>query len=131
MTFGADNIYKWIDANGKVHFSDKAPAKEDALTVEESNIELGNIDNSYPSVDPNAASDERRSAQALRDKQLARWQQKESFRRQCFATRKRVSLISRPVEYFDDDGKRIHVTEKERQAEEFELKSFIRKNCQS
>ena len=123
----AAQVYKWVDANGKVHYSDKPPPKS-GVEVTEATVELENVDKAYPTVSEQpegfAATDPAATARSERKQKSERQQQ-----RACAQARHDLKLLSGRVVYYDDEGNALNVTEKQRAADEANLRSWIAKHC--
>lgn len=123
-------VYRWTDANGKVHYTDKKPTAEaEDITAQ---VKKQNIDTS--------TEERRKVEQILRkendaDREFNQQQQAQEIQKhneqtkRCNKARQYLSDISGRVQFIDDDGKPIHVTETERQAREKEWKAVVEQEC--
>jgi len=115
-------IYTWVDASGKKHFSDKPP--EEASDVDREEIELHNIDFGYP---PGiVAGPARGEGEASRMRTSAGAQQADEA---CRKARADLRILAGSVVFTNEDGVEIKVSEHDRQAMEKELRSAIQKEC--
>lgn len=122
-------IYRWVDADGKTHYSDKKP-NTDAEDITEA-VNKQNIDTSI---------DEQRKVQQIfrtenaadrayyRQRQLEQQPSSEQLK-WCRDQRKYLSAISGRVQFIDEQGKMINVTEKERQEEVTKVTRRIEESC--
>lgn len=119
-------IYTWVDANGKKHFSDTPPAEsaEDGSDVDREEFELHNIDFGYPpGIVVNPARDQ---GKANRKRTSARAQQADEA---CRKARADLRILAGRVVFTNADGVEIKVPEQERQAMEKALRSAIQTEC--
>ena len=124
-------VYRWVDENGKVHYSDKKP-KEQAEDIS-AEIKKQNIDSSIeeqqklqqifrPENDADRAHRERLNQQSQPSNDQIKY---------CNEQRKYLRDISGPVYFVDKDGKDMKVTERERQAEEARVRQLLQERCSS
>lgn len=135
QTAGAQ-VYTWTDENGKKHFSDKPPVQgnENQIDVAEEHFELQNVDDGYPITDPNLHMDQQesyldRKLREREEKKAAAKVKKEVMANLCQKAKARYATIQNPVNFIDDNGRPIRVTEAERRAEEAQLKAQIDEHC--
>jgi len=119
----ADHVYRWVDAQGHVHYSDSPPPE--AQNIQSSGVETQD-------TDPDAiaarkarkqATDEARAKQAEVQKKLddIKHQEAEQKARQCLAARKRVEQLAQAMRHrqaytTDAQGNRHYLSEEERRA---------------
>ncbi len=123
-------VYRWTDANGKVHYTDKKPTTAAENITEKVNKQ--NLDTS---------TDERKKVGAIlrqendadrefKQQQYAQEQQKINERnKRCNEARQYLSDISGRVQFIDENGKPIYVSEQERQAREKKWKAVVEQEC--
>lgn len=126
-------VYVWTDENGKKHFGDRPPPKA-ASDVEKEQFELENVDKGYPITDPKLYESEAESylarKQRERQEQAAlRRQQRAAMKKPCREARQRLEMIQGRVNFHDDDGNPVYVTEQERRDEAEQLAADIRHYC--
>lgn len=120
-------VYRWVDKDGKVHYTDQKPANDAEDVTRQVNKQ--NIDSSTNEMrkvesilrKENDADREYYQQQAQEDAQ-ARQQQ-------CNWARKRMNEISGNVIFVDDAGKVVKVTETERQKMVADVSKIIQENC--
>jgi len=124
------DVYRWTDEKGEVHYTDKKPSTDaDNIT---STIKKQNIDTS--------TEEQRKVGQILRkenDADRAFYQQQQAEQqkkineqtKRCNEARRYLRNISGPVQFIDDDGKPVYVSERERQAREAEFKTIVEREC--
>lgn len=121
------DVYRWVDPEGKVHYTDKKPAENAEDVTKQVNKQ--NIDTSTEEL--------RKVETILRkendaDREYYQQQQtKDNPQRQhnCTYARKRLNEITGRVIFVDNDGKVVKVTEQERQKMVTEMNTIIKENC--
>lgn len=122
-------VYRWVDAQGKTHYSDKKADKHAAdITAE---VSQQNIDTSI--------EEQRKLQQIFRpenaaDRAYYRQQQLQQqpdaeMIKHCNEQRKYLNNIKGRVQFIDEQGQMINVTEKERQAEVQRVENYIASRC--
>lgn len=124
-------IYKWTDADGNVHFSEKKPAAVDAETVD--------IHYTEPSPDAREQlqktieQDEKAREQRLKTEEEHDREARNIATKQknCEKARAHLAELQRVVRLFhtDDAGNRVRVGEEERQADIEKMQQAIKANC--
>ena len=126
-------IYKWTDANGKVHFSDQAPARQQAQEID--------IDVRPAEIDPELEQYRQRNRALLKVWDTERDQQQQQHaeegrqlaqRRQRCAKVQRAYAASRRAGYLyvaRKDGERDIYSDKQRTEYEQQLSDYLRKRC--
>jgi len=126
------DIYRWVDEQGNLHFSDKKP--EDQTVAKEISGELRplNSDTSTAETDKlkQVFQGETPEERAYQQRQRAQQQQQEQVRRQiCQQARNKLSILRGRVVFLDSNGREMEVTEDERQQRANELAEEIRHYC--
>ncbi|MCX4026366.1 DUF4124 domain-containing protein [Endozoicomonas sp. SM1973] len=124
-------LYKWVDKQGNVHYSDKPPVNAQQQT-EKVEVKVQNTDFNY--LDENA---KRKQQQINRNRSIQKQQQdqqqakkKENPRKKaCQSAKQRLSKLQGRVVFVDKKGKELKVTEKERQQRAKVLEQQIKKYC--
>lgn len=122
-------VYKWVDEQGKIHYSDKKPKNTaDDITNQ---VSKTNIDTS--------TEEQRKLQQIFRpendaDREYYRQQKANSQvtteqMRRCNEARNYLRTIDTRVFFFDAEGKEVKVTERERQEKVKSTKEYLEKNC--
>lgn len=124
-------VYKWVDEQGNTHFGDRPPAREKATDLSDTLKPLNiSTDLSNPNMIRNAEQsrmDElNRKAQEQHKQKASQPDKKQQY---CKQAKKRLYDISGPVVFYDEHGKAMKVTEKERKRMEQKLRAEIDKNC--
>ena len=120
------DVYRWVDGAGKVHYSDKKPAAAaEDITAQ---VAKQNIDTS--------TEEHKKLEQVLRkeneaDRQFYQQQelkQKNTQIQRCNAIRQRLHALNGRVQFMEN-GKPVHVSERERQAQETEMRALAAREC--
>ncbi len=124
-------VYRWVDKNGKIHYSDKKPPDSNVENIS-SQVEKSNIDESSRETRklgkifaPESAA-EIRLRQQQQAQQEARRQQHED---KCKQARERLSKLKGRIYFIDKNGKAYNISEKERKRREEAMEDFIRQQC--
>ncbi len=136
----AAGMYKWVDKDGNVHFSDRPPEEEQA-SVEELELDLDldpgrEAEGATRLEDSQNRLDQRRqtrtAAEERRAKQLAEAEKKAAQRQaQCHLARSNLQVLQeqRPVFTFNEQGERVYVEDQQRQARIREFEDAVRQYC--
>ena len=127
-------IYRWVDKDGKVHFTDrKASPEAENITKE---VKTQNIDTSSGEIQKIAAMREAEAKdqqEQLLQEQKRKQEHKEKLaelnKSNCEKARKKLEDISGYVVFTDEQRRAIKVTEKERQQMVAELKQDLQTYC--
>lgn len=125
-------IYRWVDNQGKVHFSDKKPPSTEAAEDISGQLQPLNSDSSASETAKlqQVFQGETPEEQAYRQQQQAQQQQQEDLREQgCQKARQQLSILRGRVAFIDPDGKEVVITEEERVRRADELDRQIRQHC--
>ena len=119
-------VYRWTDANGKVHFGDKkAGVSAENITekVSKTNVDTSTAEHQkLESVfrKENDADREYKQQQAQPDPQRLR---------QCAEAKNYLNTINGRVYFVDKDGKEVKVTEEERKQRVKDMQQQINEHC--
>lgn len=127
-------IYRWVDKDGKVHFTDRKSSPEAENITEE--VKTQNIDTSSGEIQKIAAmreQEEKARQEQLQQEQRRQQEYKEKLaelnQSNCEEARKKLKGISGYVVFTDAQRRSVNVTEKERQQMVAELKQAIQTYC--
>lgn len=130
-------IYKWTDKNGKIHFSDK-PIDENAKIVKErkklpETYLYDSRQKAQKLISFQKRMESSRNEQNLSDK-TKKTEEKNKQRKLkalCAEISKDIQLLGkgRPTYYTNENGKRVFLSDKEKNASIEKNKAFIRDNC--
>ncbi len=124
-------MYRWVDENGNVYFSDKKPpeykAEDISDTVKNQNVDYGNrsAQKQLQQINRNKAAEKTEQNQREQISSSA----VSATSRDCEEARRRLKIMRGRVIFYDDDNKEVKVTEKEREQRVVELERQIKKNC--
>jgi len=119
-------VYRWTDANGKVHYGDKKPkstAEDITEKVKQTNVDTSTAEHQKLETlfrKENEADREYQREQARPDPELLLW---------CKEARDYLKTISGLVQFVDKDGKAVKVTMEERDQKVAETKALIKNRC--
>lgn len=122
-------VYRWVDEHGKTHYSDKKPkADADDITAD---VNKQNIDTS--------SAEQRKLQQIFRpeneaDREYYRQQQLQNQPdpeqiKYCNEQRNYLNEISGRVQFIDEQGKPMKVTEKQRQQRVDNIQRYLDEHC--
>jgi len=135
-----DEVYRWVDENGVVHFQNQPPANTEAEQLEFDNRPTtGDQASPYSTLtidEPAGEPPEPNRAQQLRDerakKRLQRIEDQEITEAACTQRRKFVEEMepsTRVMVKYHDTGEVVRLDDNKRLEILDEAKSFIAKNC--
>ncbi|HEB26147.1 MAG TPA: DUF4124 domain-containing protein [Porticoccus sp.] len=125
-------IYRWVDNDGKLHFSDQPP--EDSTVSEEVSSKMSpiNRDSSAEEIEKlqQVFQGETPEEQAFHQQQKAQQQRREqSAERACQQAQYNLQVLRGRVYFEDPDGNEIIVTEEQREQRANQLAEKIRRHC--
>lgn len=135
-SYASAEVYRWVDANGKVHFGDRAPAGQKTETLD--------LPEAKPGQEaPTITDDERRLrqkklVQMLEEERLAKEQAKQEKAakaaeraKYCERFKNRLSYIDRYTHFYDEneDGTRKYMSEQDADTYRASKKAQYRKEC--
>jgi hypothetical protein len=136
----AQQIYKWVDEKGKVHFSDKPVDKNaESITIKQQpriggeNTEAGSAKSSDPNLmDKTLDAYEQRRRQKKRElaKQKAEEQRKAAHSKECENARKYLAYSKGKAQFtVNEKGERVYRSDAEIQADRKRRQAEINKYC--
>lgn len=126
---GMAEVYRWVDKDGKVHFTDKPPAANAENITEQ--VSKQNLDTSREELNKLEQLHRETAAQQRRGQPQQEQTTAQAYAQatRCAAAQTRLKNISRNVIFLDEKGKVVKVNEKERQEMVAEVKAYIHNNC--
>lgn len=126
---GAQQLYRWVDVDGKVHFGDRPPAEAQAESLDG---KLKPVNGAEPTRHQDFPDTSR--AQAIEQEYTARKQSQQSRSLQqqqiaCQRARRQLHILQGRVYFVDEDGKESTISERQRQQEAQQLEAQIRQHC--
>jgi 3-oxoacyl-ACP reductase-like protein len=119
-------VYRWTDANGKVHFGDKkvgASAENITEKVSKTNVDTSTAEHQK------LESIFRKENDADREYKQQQAQPNRELLRQCAEAKQYLNTINGRVYFVDKDGKEIKVTEEERKQRVIDVQQEIKEHC--
>ena len=125
-------IYRWVDNDGKLHFSDQLP--EGSTVSEEVSFKMSpiNRDSSAEEIEKlqQVFQGETPEEQAFHQQQKAQQQRRDqSVERVCQQAKYNLKILKGRVYFEDSDGNEIIVTEEQREQHANQLAEEIRRHC--
>lgn len=124
-------LYKWIDDDGKVHFTDK-PISPNAETIEIQQQKKIGQDDAVRGINERVKRlrQSESEAQAVEDKLQAKKQaRKDQVKRQCGNNKYKLSRLNGLVFRVNEDGERVYMTDDEILEKRATLQKWIDENC--
>ncbi|MFS1525875.1 DUF4124 domain-containing protein [Microbulbifer sp. 2304DJ12-6] len=125
----AGELYRWVDKDGRVHFSDRPPAKTQAQDISDKLEPINSIDGTRtqrPGESRQPRDTEREYAQRRQQQQQARQREVERI---CQQTRQRLNALNGRVAFIDANGREVRYSERERQQMAEKLRNAIARRC--
>jgi len=125
-------MYRWVDVEGKVHFSDKKPkdakAEDISDSIKPTNTDFGGRDakQQLQHYERNKAAKRTEKKQSEEHASAVKRQRNE----QCQTARKHLKVIQGRVIFYDKNNNEIKVSETERAQRAQELEAQIKKYCE-
>ncbi|MBB5211559.1 DUF4124 domain-containing protein [Microbulbifer hydrolyticus] len=129
LNASAEELYRWVDKDGKVHFGDRPPVEAKAESLEG---RLKPVNSAAPTRKQDFP-DRSRAGQIERE-YAARKQSEQSKARQqrqiaCARARKQLKILKGPVYFVDAEGNESTISERQRQVEARKLEARVRQYC--
>jgi hypothetical protein len=123
-------MYKWVDENGVVHFSDKKPPEVQAEQEALPTMKASSSPNPYADAEPVASQAEQTRQQIAQKSSEAKARQ-QAVNAQCSAWQAELSRIepNRRVFYTNEAGETVRMDDVERVNRVAQLKQQIEQNC--
>ncbi len=117
-TAGAEGVYKWVDEQGRTHFTDTPPAgkKSDKLAIQPAPGEQATPPPTKTWQEQSQLANQRRHLAQDKEQQAAKRDQQDEQR--CLAARRAVDLLNRerPIYRVNGQGEREYMEDAQRQA---------------
>jgi hypothetical protein len=137
--FAGAQVYRWVDEQGRVHFGDRPPEKEQA---EQLSIEPGPTEQEILEAREKLQErlEARRQSDLLRDEATAQQTQETTARSEaeklrfesCVSARQQLGILQLQARVFklDDDWERTYLPDERRPAEIARLQGLVETNCE-
>lgn len=124
-------LYKWTDAEGKIHFGDRPPENQATESLE---IDVQNNDFELQSEESAAYFNKVRQNEAISQQKQARDAQNQAQAQQkkqalCQKARNHLATLQGPVYFEKEDGSTYEISEKEREARAKEFAKEVQRYC--
>ena len=121
-------VYKWVDENGKLQFSDKAPPEKNAENIEKE-LKKTNVDTASAKITSSAASSLEKTEDEKNLEEKKRQQLESAIGESCREMKADIESIARGERgiFLDKDGKEELVLERDRGLKLEEWKTNYRK----
>lgn len=125
-------IYRWVDENGKVHFSDKQP--ENNATAQDISGELRPLNNDSSTTETEKLKavfqGETPEEKAFNSRQQLEHEKQRLLKQQaCQKARNQLSIMRGRVAFEDAEGHEIIISEEERQQQAKRLERQVELRC--
>jgi len=137
-TGASAEIYKWIDAEGNVHYGEHPPLEAQRQTVEPARGPSDESINESRERWQAILSNQRRSDQLgqedkakAEEEKAAQMEREAAKQRSCIRARENLNILTqeRPVYQVDEKGERIFFDDAAREREIAEMKKIIEEYC--
>ncbi|MFD1216970.1 MULTISPECIES: DUF4124 domain-containing protein [Microbulbifer] len=125
----AQELYRWVDEDGKVHFGDRPPAEVQAKSIK---AQLKPVNGAAPTrrEDFPDLDREKKIEQEYQAKKRAQHSRSEQQRRTaCAQARKQLKILQGRVYFVDEAGNESTISERQRVEEARKLEAQIRQLC--
>ncbi|MBN8429762.1 DUF4124 domain-containing protein [Microbulbifer salipaludis] len=126
---GGGELYRWVGADGKVHFGDRPPREAQAESLDNKLKPINSAEPTHQQDFP----DRRRADQIEQDYAARKQKEQHKFQRQqqqaCARARKQLKILKGPVYFVDADGNESTISERQRVIEARKLEQQIRQHC--
>lgn len=131
---GSTQVYKWVDAQGRTHYSESPPPeqKDKARKVDTSNIGKGVPMPAKPAAEQEGEFRKRQIERETRERKAEQEQkERERVKEQCVRVRQQLAVLNEqvPVYQRDEKGERKYMDDAQRQAEISRLQGLLRQHC--
>lgn len=124
-------IYKWVDADGETHYSERKPGVEIEVQTITPYTSATNAERETWQEREEASVEQRKAANEQAEKDSIAAADAAAMQRNCEQARIRVASLERPrVNKVSDDGQRTRMPEEWRQSELAEARAAVKKYCQ-
>lgn len=125
-------MYKWVDENGKVHFTDKPVNSPNAEEIEVQQQKLLGQDDSVRGINERVQRlrQSEQEAQAIEDNaRIKREAQASKISDQCARNKRRLGRLDGSVYRLNKEGERVYLSDTEMLQEREILNKWLKENC--
>ncbi len=137
-SFCLSEVYRWVDGNGRVHFSDNAPQSQAAEVVQLSNDGSESTLGAQAGTIADQLQRQKHLSQVLEEERLAKDAQRKDKAakalqqdRYCERFKNRLAYLDSAGLIYDenDDGTRVYLSDEEGDRYRAEMKARYRQDC--
>ncbi|MFA0809748.1 DUF4124 domain-containing protein [Microbulbifer epialgicus] len=127
----AGELYRWVDEDGQVHFSDRRPAGAKAQDISRQLGPINSVDATKAPLSTAAVSRQPREIEREYEQREQKEQQKRQQEKQriCTEARRRLNILNGRVAFFDKDGQEVHYSDRDREQMAEKFKREISRRC--
>ena len=128
----ATELYRWVDEQGRVHFSDQPRGHDDDPGVERLRIEgprpLGQ-DESVRAIEERTRRLREAEASRQQEEQQREQQRRQQYRARCNEVRREISVLAGRVRYVAKDGSTYDVSPERARQDREKLERWYAEHC--
>lgn len=128
-TAGAEELYRWVDKDGKVHFGDRPPLQAKAEEIGDELQPVNSADATRARKPARSGQRDDLQQQYQNRKQRQQQQRQQQMARACQKARRDLRILQGRVAFVDDSGREVKMTERDRQRMAAELQREIGRVC--
>ncbi|KUJ83836.1 DUF4124 domain-containing protein [Microbulbifer flavimaris] len=126
----ADELYRWVDEDGRVHFGDRPPVSAEAEDVGGELTPINSADATQAAATPRKRETSSDLERQYRQRQKQRLQRQQSQRAEaCRQAKRNLRILRGPVIVLDQNGREVRLSERERQQRAAALEQQIQQLC--
>lgn len=126
----AAEVYRWVDAEGRVHFGDRPPQEAEA-SAERAELKPINSADAIQPRDTSVRRPARVEQQYESRKQQQQQRQQQQMAAACREARNQLRILQGPVYFVDADGREVQISERERRERAQQLEHEVARACSS
>ncbi|WP_445360897.1 DUF4124 domain-containing protein [Microbulbifer sp. EKSA005] len=125
----AGELYRWVDDDGRVHFGDRPPAHAEAKDISGNLTPINSAD--ATTAPRRSQSEQPRNIERQYQERLNREAQERQQQRDkaCSKARRNLKILQGRVVFFDDNGKEVRRTEREREQMALDYQRQVNRYC--
>ena len=125
----AGELYRWVDAEGKVHFGDRPPLEAEAEDIGDDLRPINSADATRPQQFTRSGQQASAQQQYEARQRNQQQQQRRQLERACQRAQRSLRMLQGRVTFVDENGKSVKITERERQQRAARLQREIAQVC--
>ena len=128
-TASSEEMYRWVDAEGKVHFGDRPPTGTQARDISGELAPINSADASTAQGPPAGKRQANLEREYQNRQQRQQLEQQQRLARACRNAQRQLRILQGRVAFVDDSGREVVITERERQQRAEQLQRDIARTC--